>query len=377
MIAYRPLLAVVSAALLAAVAGCAPARPPAPPPEPTIDASRSPTPVATWRGPYASGPVAAPARGAYLGAWIKPARLHQPGRLAAVHGYEAALGRRLDIAHTYRKFEEDFGTTSDRAFGHGGRTVMVSWASGDTRSIVAGHHDVLIRAQAQRVRAVRRPVLLRFRWEMDRPNLRATMWSAADFIDAWRHVRRLFAEEGVRNASWVWCPTAEGFARGEAPDFYPGDADVDWVCVDVYAGTRFQPLGDLLAPFLSWAAARPKPIIVGEFGVARAWGPARRADWLRDAARVFKANPQIKAVCYFESDPDGNPPHQQFRLAHDRAAFEAFRELTRDPYFNPRGAARSGPPAPTPGPRGPGPGADPAAAPRRSAAPPGEGGPGE
>jgi hypothetical protein len=291
--------------------------------------------VATNPGPFDAGPVSPPVTGAYLGAWVKPAQLTQPGRIAAVDGLELALDRRLRIVNTYRRFEDEFGTESDVEFLLQGKVLMLSWASGDTRSITDGHHDDLIRAQARRIRALRRPMLLRFRWEMDRPNLRATMWSAEDFVAAWRHVRRIFAQERVRNVSWVWCPTAEGFARGEAPDFYPGDADVDWTCVDVYAGNDFRSLGDLLAPFFAWASARPKPIIIGEFGVARAWGSAQRAAWLRDAARTVKANPQVKAVSYFESDPEGNAVTQQFRLSDDAPAFKAFVEFTGDPYFKP------------------------------------------
>ena len=69
--------------------------------------------------------------------------------------------------------------------------------------------------------------------------------------------------------------------------------------------------------------------------MAKAWGSASRAAWLRDAERTFKANPQIKGVAYFESDPAGNGPKQQFQLSGDRAAFTAFAAMTKDPYFNP------------------------------------------
>jgi beta-mannanase len=170
---------------------------------------------------------------------------------------------------------------------------------------------------------------------MDRPNLRATMWSGPDYIAAWKYVRDIFHREGADNVSWVWCPTAEGFQRGDAAQFYPGDDQVDWTCVDVYAATQFEPIGQLMGPFLQWAAQHPKPIIVGEFGVAKAWGSAERAAWLADAERTFKANPQIKAVAYFESDPDGNAPNKQFQLAGDKPAFKAFHRLATDPYFNP------------------------------------------
>jgi hypothetical protein len=75
--------------------------------------------------------------------------------------------------------------------------------------------------------------------------------------------------------------------------------------------------------------------MIGEFGVAKVWGPTSRASWLRRAASVFKANPQIKAVLYFESDPDGNPSDGQFRLSDDPHALAACVELAREPYFNP------------------------------------------
>ncbi|MFC7273743.1 glycosyl hydrolase [Paractinoplanes rhizophilus] len=304
-------------------------------PQPSPDLSGRPAAVAVNRGPFLSGPVRAPKRGALVGAWIKPDELTHVGRLAAVGTLENDLGRKLSIINTYRRFDQLVGTPSDKEFLAQGATLMVSWATGDNRSILDGEHDELIRKQARAIRRIHRPVLLRMRWEMDRPNLRATMWSGADYIAAWKYVRAIFRQERANNVSWVWCPTAEGFARGDAPAFYPGDDQVDWTCVDVYAGEVFQPIGRLMGPFLTWAAQHPKPIVIGEFGVAKAWGSAGRAAWLADAARTFKANPQIKAIAYFESDPEGNGPTKQFQLSGDKAAFKAFHKLATDPYFNP------------------------------------------
>ena len=48
------------------------------------------------------------------------------------------------------------------------------------------------------------------------------------------------------------------------------------------------------------------------------------------------ASPPERVVAYFESDPEGNGPKQQFRLSDDPAAYKEFIGLTRDPYFNPR-----------------------------------------
>jgi hypothetical protein len=67
--------------------------PPAPPPLPDGPSGfGSPAAIATSTGPFAAGPVAAPAAGAYLGAWVRPAQLTQPQRVAAVSTLEDSSG---------------------------------------------------------------------------------------------------------------------------------------------------------------------------------------------------------------------------------------------------------------------------------------------
>jgi hypothetical protein len=288
--------------------------------------------------PLGGGPVAPPPAGAYLGAWVRPAELTQKGRLAAVDDWEKLLGRRMDVVNTYRRFDENFFNASDDAIAARGTTLMLSWAGADTREVVAGLHDDVIKARADELRTFGKPVLLRYRWEMDRPGLRASMWSGPDYIAAWKHVRAIFAEEGATNASWVWCPTGEGYNGGYAQAFYPGDAQVDWVCADIYAGAKFTSFGNLASGFLAFSAQHPtRPAMVGEFGVARAWGADQRAAWLRDAGAVFRAHPQIRAAMYFESDPtDNESAKEQFELADDPKALAAFKQLAASPYFNPR-----------------------------------------
>lgn len=290
--------------------------------------------IAHSTGGFKSGPVAAPEHGALLGAWVRPESYSQPGRLAAIARFEGDIGRQLDIVHSYRRIHEEIATDSDVAFA-ARATLMISWAGASSEELNSGRVDDQIRLHAKQIRGLGKPILLRMRWEMDRPNLAASVGSPAEYIKSWRHVRKLFAEEGATNVSWVFCPTAEGFEERDAAAYYPGDDTVDWTCVDVYAGSRLRPISELLTPFLTWAAQRPKPIMIGEYGVARAWSGLERRDWITGAAATFRANPQIKAVLYFESNPEERTASGEFAISDDPAALNAFRQTALDPYFNP------------------------------------------
>jgi hypothetical protein len=282
--------------------------------------------------------VEAPVGGAYLGAWVRPVPGTQAGRVASVAALQGQLGRSLDIVHTYRKWDDPAVTESDRRFVGDGAILLYSWAGTDTREIASGRYDAAVTARAEAIRALGRPVLLEWRWEMDRPNLAGEVGGPAAYIAAWKHLRALFTAAGATNASWVWCPTADGFADGgDAAKYYPGDSRVDWLCVDAYPGSgRQRSFGAVVAPFLGWAAGHAKPIVIGEYGAPDSWGPTARADWLRAATATIKAHPQIRAACYYDSDPVRDHPVEDYALEDDPAALSAFTAMARDPYFNAR-----------------------------------------
>ncbi|MDX6429245.1 MAG: hypothetical protein QOE54_1611 [Streptosporangiaceae bacterium] len=273
-----------------------------------------------------------PARdGAYFGALVDPANKQ------SLTGFERFLGRQVDIVHAYRSWDQPFPQDGDAAVLAGGRYLMLSWNGVDTTAITSGEQDKSIHQRAKAIKKIGKPILLRWQPDMDKPGLTSTVHSAVGYVAAWKHLREIFHAEHVDNAAWAWCPTAQGFGDNAA-DYYPGDDQVDWLCADAYpaAKTEYQDLSQVLKPFLSWAAARPRPIMIGEFGVPRSYGP-RRAEWLRKAAQTLQ-NPQIKAVLYFDSDARGHGSDKrlQYSLAGDDAAMSAIRELATSPFFNPR-----------------------------------------
>jgi hypothetical protein len=284
-----------------------------------------------------SGGPDVPQKGAYLGAYVRPpAGDTAAQRIAAVLGYEQQLGHRLGLVHLYHPWGSAFPDAADRFFVRRGTTVLISWGGvPDTRAIAAGRYDTMIRERARAVRSLGRPVLLMWRGEMDRPNLRQAIGSPAAFVAAWRHIRSIFAADHVANAGWVWCPTAAGFAAGRAAAYYPGDSQVDWICADGYASSTAEPLGAVLGPFLRWAAHRPKPLLIGEFAVG-AQGSGGRAAWLAGAGQLARGNPQIKALAYFDADAvNGHGASYFLSLRDTPAAFAEFGDLLADPYFNP------------------------------------------
>jgi hypothetical protein len=284
-------------------------------------------------GPRTS--LALPPTGAYVGAWVKPDKYTEQGHIDAVESFEREVGRKLDVIHNYHTWEDFFPSEFDIYVARRGSTLLLSWAGVDTRDIAEGKFDGLIRTRARDLKTLDAPVLLEWRWEMDRPNLKSVVHEPADFIAAWTRIRSLFHEEGAERVDWVWCPTAEGFAEGRAAAYYPGDDQVDWVCVDAYALTPDRPLIDELRPFLDWTRSHDKPVIIGEFGT-QTDQPGKRAGWLGDVAAMVREQPQIKALLYFDSNIDRDGKKRFWSLRNAPEDVEAFGRLLRQPYFNPR-----------------------------------------
>jgi beta-mannanase len=221
------------------------------------------------------------------------------------------------------------------AFVQQGKTLMISWSGDDTRVIESGRDDAVIRQRAEEVKALGAPVLLRWRFEMNRPNVQASIWSPADFIAAWKHVRAIFTAVGATNAGWVWCPLATDFDATDGPAYYPGDDQVEWLCADVYPGPDYDSFGDVADEFMAWASTHDRPIIIGEFGAEDDDStPGQRATWIKGAAAYAKTHPQIKALAYFEARKNENGTDRDFTLAGTAAPLAAFKAMAHDPYFD-------------------------------------------
>jgi hypothetical protein len=324
-------VALVALVATAALAGCrgnaAPRRTATP--TPSLTGTLRPAPDAdvhtTGRGPNP------PASGAWLGAYADAFNQSSAEKQKSVEDFQTLIGRKLAVVHSFHPWTDDVPDAFDYQIVQDGQIDLLSWAGTDTISLSSGTYDSMITNAAEGMRNMNVPILLRFRWEMDRPNLQASMHSPEAYIAAWKHVRRIFTSVGATNVGFVWCPLASGFANGLAPKYYPGDDQVDWLCADVYPGDQMASFSAMMAPVMQFAAQHPRPLIIGEFGV-EAQPQDTRAAWFTAMAAVIKQQPQIKAVVYFNSNQRSKPFHN-YTLNDSPNDLAAFKALAQDPYF--------------------------------------------
>lgn len=175
--------------------------------------------------------------------------------------------------------------------------------------IIDGDYDAFIRQWAQDARAWGHPFFLNFNWEM---NL-AGIWTyvetvngnrRGDYVKAWRHVHDIIESEGAKNVTWVWCPnSAYDAASSDIAPLYPGDAYVDWTCIDAYNWPwNWQSFADMLGPTYDMvqAIAPDKPMLMGETASTEKGGS--KSAWITDMLeRQIPARfPNLKGFVWFE-----------------------------------------------------------------------------
>ena len=192
------------AAVLMLATGCSSSSAPGQSSPPPSASQTTPSPSDTTTALGTTGPQP-PTTGAWVGAWVKPAagQDDQAGRVAAIATFEQSIGRPLDVVHVFHKWADDFPSSADLQFIQQGKVLLISWAGTDLRSILSGSQDAIIKARADQVKALQTPVLLRWRWEMNRPNLQASIGTPADYVAAWKHIRAIFTTVGATNVGWV------------------------------------------------------------------------------------------------------------------------------------------------------------------------------
>ena len=279
---------------------------------------------------------AARQRALYWGAFIGPqlTGAQAPWDMSSVDRLSALVGKGLSIVAFGSPFADcssspcsfyPFPADAASNVREYGAIPALGWGSQSTPSsldepafqlsdVIAGTYDSYLRTFAEGARDWGYPFFLRFDFEM---NGEWFPWGVGvngnqpgEFVAAWRHVHDVFTSVGATNATWVWCPYADAKHRhGPVGRFYPGDAYVDWTCLDGYNWAHnsvnhnpWRSFEKIFAPLyrgIVRTVAPGKPMMLGE--IASNGPGAAKAVWIR---RMFEALRgkfrRVRALVWFD-----------------------------------------------------------------------------
>jgi hypothetical protein len=262
----------------------------------------------------------------YWGAWFSST---SPWRMTPVTSVEGAVGKRASLIQFSAPFANcavapckyyAFDTNAFNLARNHGSIPFFSWASESIpvstsepkfqlSDILAGTYDSYIKQWAASAKAWGHPFFLRFDWEMNGNwfpwSESANGNSAGQYVAAWRHVHDLFQAVGATNATWVWCPNVDpSNTLSPLSGLYPGDAYVDWTCLDGYnwGGTAWETFNGTFATTyeqLVSSIASTKPVVIGEVSSTEKGGS--KAAWITDAlgTQLPENYPRVSAFLWF------------------------------------------------------------------------------
>jgi hypothetical protein len=234
----------------------------------------------------------------------------------------------------------NFTTSLYEAVRENGQIPWLSWGSRSTdggdgytdSEIAAGSQDAYITQWAQAAKAWGHPFFLRFDWEMNgnwfpwSPGLNGN--TAATYVAMWRHVHDIFTSVGANNVSWVWCPNIDpGGGLTSLSSLYPGDAYIDWTCLDGYNGdnpwSSFQSLFQTTYNTIKGTVAPGKPMVIGEVASTESGGS--KASWIANMFSALPAHfPDVHGFLWYDVSTSGPGGHTDWPIESSSSSIAAF-----------------------------------------------------
>lgn len=216
--------------------------------------------------------------------------------------------------------------------------------------IIDGEYDEYLRDFAKQLKDFGHPVLFRLNNEMNGTwtvySGIATMCDPDLFIEAWRHIYKIFEEQQVDNAIWIFNPNDRDYPPlkwNNQSCYYPGDGYVQLIGVTGYnTGNYFQKktgekwrgfneiykfINDRFSVMYS-----DYPWIITEFA-SNSVGGDKQA-WIKEMFDSIHNYPNIKIAVwwsYFDPDPETKQPARRYWLDEKEEYLMEFKNgLERD-----------------------------------------------
>jgi len=205
--------------------------------------------------------------------------------------------------------------------------------------ITEGKYDSYYEAWAKAVAKYGYPFFFRWAWEMNGWWFkwgRDAAKSPAEFRSAWKHLHDIAEAAGATNITWVWCPNVNTPGSTPLTELYPGDAYVDWTCLDGYneAANTFAMIFESSYAELVGSIAPSKPVMIGETATVENF-PVFAAEWIRLMFSTLPTKfPKIKALLWFNWNIVEKGKEWEWPIEWSSARQKAFAETVTSPYFS-------------------------------------------
>ena len=275
-----------------------------------------------------------------IGAWVGgPGQYPQPTQ-QNVQAFQDLQGTHLDLISYFALFDiNDWNATKEYAdvAKNNGSTLVVTWmANGyNAQELVNGKADTYIRDYAKGVKAYGEEIWLRplheangdwYDWGVGKSGAGNT---DANVAEAFRHIVKIFKEEGVTNVKWVWTTNASNQGSGTTlTGNYPGDEYVDYISIDGYnwgtcqSWSSWQTFSQVFKKAYSALANINKPLFIAEISSSERGG--NKAEWITDMFEHFATDfSRVFAVMWFSQSKEAN--EGDWALNTSQAAVDAWK----------------------------------------------------
>jgi mannan endo-1,4-beta-mannosidase len=296
-------------------------------------------PAAALDGGGGAGPTPTPRPPAYdITPLLRPANKYlgvaidgSPPKMAPIEAFADRVGKPPNLVTIYASFADGFAANEVRQVYAYGALAAIRWEPFNVKlaDIAAGRQDDYITTFAAAIRKVNAPIVLTFGHEMNgdwypwgRKN------KAADFVAAWQHIYRLFAQVDATNVIWTWTPNVINPMPGvKLKPFYPGDAYVDWVGMDGYYTRKGQKtFRTLFEPTLDQVRAfTKKPVLIVE---TAAEPGDNRPDQIADLFGGVAKDPDLLGFVWFDNNGSG-----KWNIDKDPSSVKAFHQQAASDKF--------------------------------------------
>ena len=275
-----------------------------------------------------------------IGAWVGgPGQYPQPTQ-QNVQAFQDLQGTHLDLISYFALFDiNDWNATEEYAnvAKNNGSTLVVTWmANGyNAQDLVDGKADTYIRDYAKGVKGYGEEIWLRplheangdwYDWGVGKSGAGNT---DANVAEAFRHIVKIFKEEGVTNVKWVWTTNASNSGKGSTlTGNYPGDDYVDYISIDGYnwgtcqSWSSWQTFSQVFKKAYDALAKVNKPLFIAEISSSERGG--NKAEWITDMFEHFATDfSRVFAVMWFSQSKEAN--EGDWALNTSQAAVDAWK----------------------------------------------------